>query len=1028
MKFRIPSVVSLLVAIAGNLYCQGYPQEYQRKRFTTEHGLPHNVIYSITRDTTGFLWLVTWDGLSRFDGNEFRNYRHDPDDPGSLPFFMPSKVVTDRLDNVWVHTNSRPVFVYDRADDSFVPGLRGYYRDAKAGDLTRDTSGNIWIALDTILLKYDPATPEPVPVRIIRGGSVISGPQYQSPHIAFDNRGNLWYLLSDGTDFRVYSGNVTGDTVALNYAGLLSLQGFASLPLRTSNMYIEVYVSGSGTAWLSCRHGLFRCDTVTKKFIYESRMDMRQLPEEQLFCWIDENSGIIVRNPGNLSLTSLPVREGEFVECVYADRSGTIWSANIGSAPDNSGLIRHTPVPPWFSHYPDRPQDENSPDIVFPVVRDNRGDLWIGTRNHTSVYRIKADGSETLFALPPDRPGGRIPHVKCMAEDEGGVWFGSTDGRLFKFLFESRDVRQVYPVPGSGKPGIAGLHNILTDGNSLVINGSEGVYRFDFAARNPDLCYKHLPPGTGFSLVKDSRGGFWLGSWGSHVIHLDSALQKTEEFILGDGENIVEHICIGDSSDIWVALMGGGLGHLYTETGKTEILTTADGLSNNITYSILRDNRGSLWLSTNEGLSMFNPATRVFRNYGRAEGLMISEFNSDSFFRTSSGEMLFGGIGGVVGFFPDSIAENLRLHDKKHLAITGLKVSGIGYTMERAPYETDTYRLRKGDNNFQATMTLFDLVSPETVMYRYRLSGRDNDWIVTDNRNPVISYANLTHRDYRLELEATNDLGEWAFRKTVLITVPHSFFERPVVRAVLLLLFLVPLLFAAVSYLRNQRLKDRQMLDRLRLESLRSQMNPHFVFNSLSSINYFIAKEDRLAANEYIADFSRLIRSIIDNLGEDYVTLNKELRSLNDYLRLEHLRFGDRFTYTLSAEKKKSPDDVTIFPGMIQPFVENAIWHGVRNLAECKGHIRIVLDSAGPELLRCTIEDDGIGRKKAMEIRGKLSGHRSRGIELVSERLKIYNAMTRRDYKIIIEDLYPEREDTGTRVTVDIPAGRINLR
>jgi LytS/YehU family sensor histidine kinase len=200
------------------------------------------------------------------------------------------------------------------------------------------------------------------------------------------------------------------------------------------------------------------------------------------------------------------------------------------------------------------------------------------------------------------------------------------------------------------------------------------------------------------------------------------------------------------------------------------------------------------------------------------------------------------------------------------------------------------------------------------------------------------------------------------------------------------------------------------------------------VFNSLSSINYFIAKEDRLAANEYIADFSRLIRSIIDNLGEDYVTLDKELRSLNDYLKLEHLRFGDRFTYTLSAEKKESPDDVTIFPGMIQPFVENAIWHGVRNLAERKGHIRIVLDSAGPELLRCTIEDDGIGRKKAMAIRGKLSGHRSRGIELVSERLKIYNAMTRRDYKIIIEDLYPEREDTGTRVTVDIPAGRINLR
>jgi len=350
-------------------------------------------------------------------------------------------------------------------------------------------------------------------------------------------------------------------------------------------------------------------------------------------------------------------------------------------------------------------------------------------------------------------------------------------------------------------------------------------------------------------------------------------------------------------------------------------------------------------------------------------------------------------------------------------------VSGIGFQMGEAPYETDIFRLRRGDNNFQATITLFDLDAPEKVMYRYRLHGRDNDWIVTGHRNPVISYANLTHKDYRLEMEATNELGEWAFRKEITVSIPHRFFELPIVRITLLMIGLFSVVFALIYYLRHQRLKERQLLDSLRLESLRSQMNPHFVFNSLSSINYFISKEDRIAANEYIADFSRLIRSIIDNTGEDFVTLDRELQSLADYLKLEHLRFGDRFTYSVSSEKILSPEEVRVFPGMIQPFVENAIWHGVRNLAERKGHISVVLGHAGPERLRCTIEDDGIGRKKATVIRGIVPGHRSRGIELVSERLRIYNAMTRRDYKIIIEDLYPEREDTGTRVTVDLPAG-----
>jgi len=949
MKFSFPFIVALLSATAGNLFCQGNPPEYQQKRFTSENGLPHNVIFSITRDTTGFLWLATWDGLSRFDGNEFRNYRHDPDDPGSLPFLIPSKVVTDRLNNVWILTNSRPVYVYNRASDNFRPGLEGIYRDAGAGDLVCDPSGNIWIALDTVLLRYDPAKGEPVAVRLVRDGSLISGRRYEYPHIAFDNRGDIWYVSGDNTDLRVYTGSLTGDTITLRFAGSLSLEGFRSLQLRTSQMYHGVYISASGTAWLSCRYGLFRCDTLTKEFIHENMIEPDQMQELPVFFWSDETTGINIRNPGERPPVNLPVSEGEFVECVYADRSGTIWSANINRTLENLGLNRYTPVPPWFTHYLNGLNKDKSHNIVFPLLKAGNGDLWIGTRNDVYLHRINTAGIETLFSLPSDGPGNASPHAKCMAEDEEGIWFGTTDGRLFYFSNESQKASQVYPNPGLGSPVIGGIHNILADGKGLVINSSEGLFRFDKASRIPVPGYTHDPPGTGFSLIRDGNGGFWLGTWGSRVIHLDSALHKTGEYVIGRGDNIVEHICIGDSSDIWVALMGGGLGHLYPETGKTEILTTADGLSNNITYSILRDDRGYLWISTNEGLSTFNPATKIFRNYSRTEGLLISEFNSDSFFRTPSGEMFFGGIGGVVGFFPDSIADNLRTNDKKNLTITGLKISGIGYNLAKAPYETDTFRLRKGDNNFQATMTLFDLAAPEKVMYRYRLSGRDSAWIVTGPRNPVISYANLTHKDYRLELEAINELGEWAYRKTVLITVPHRFFEHPVVRAVLLMLFLAPLLFAIMSYLRQQRLKERQMLDRLRLESLRSQMNPHFVFNSLSSINYFIAKEDRLAANEYIADFSRLIRSIIDNLGEDYITLDRELRSLNDYLKLEHLRFGDRFTYIVSIEKIESPDYVTVFPGMIQPFVENAIWHGVRNLAERKGHISIVLESAGPE-------------------------------------------------------------------------------
>ena len=169
--------------------------------------------------------------------------------------------------------------------------------------------------------------------------------------------------------------------------------------------------------------------------------------------------------------------------------------------------------------------------------------------------------------------------------------------------------------------------------------------------------------------------------------------------------------------------------------------------------------------------------------------------------------MYFGGIGGVVRLFPDSIEENQGKAGRRALAVTGLKVSGIGFQMGEAPYETDIFRLRRGDNNFQATITLFDLDAPEKVMYRYRLHGRDNDWIVTGHRNPVISYANLTHKDYRLEMEATNELGEWAFRKEITVSIPHRFFELPIVRITLLMIGLFSVVCPHIP-LRHQRLKE----------------------------------------------------------------------------------------------------------------------------------------------------------------------------------------------------------------------------
>jgi hypothetical protein len=468
--------------------------------------------------------------------------------------------------------------------------------------------------------------------------------------------------------------------------------------------------------------------------------------------------------------------------------------------------------------------------------------------------------------------------------------------------------------------------------------------------------------------------------------------------------------------------MGGGLGHAYTRTGKTEFFTTADGLSNNTTYSIVKDEKGFLWISTNQGIARFNPATRKFRNFGRNDGLKIEEFDSDAFLQTLEGEIYFGGINGIVHFHPDSIYEKEKSAAIAPLVITRFQVSGIERRFIRAVYDLDSLELRKGDNNFQVGFACINFPFAEQIKYRYRLQGTGDDWTITDHRNRQINYTNLLPGNYTLEIEATNPEGEWASHKSLYIRIPFRYYETWWFRIVVIFFLLSLMTLVVLLIIRQIRLKALQKQDELALENIRKQMNPHFIYNSLNSINYFIMKNDRVSANSYIADFSRLIRSILTNMSDDFVPLERELQSISDYLKLEHLRFGDRFDYHLDSGQLEEAFDLEIMPGMVQPFIENAIWHGIRNLEGRKGTILVWFEIPEKKgFIRCRVEDTGVGRKLAASFRNELPGRKSRGVGIVAERLKLVNNMRNTGYSIVVEDFFSDREETGTRVTVDIP-------
>jgi LytS/YehU family sensor histidine kinase len=159
----------------------------------------------------------------------------------------------------------------------------------------------------------------------------------------------------------------------------------------------------------------------------------------------------------------------------------------------------------------------------------------------------------------------------------------------------------------------------------------------------------------------------------------------------------------------------------------------------------------------------------------------------------------------------------------------------------------------------------------------------------------------------------------------------------------------------------------------------------------------------------------------LTNLSKDYIPFDKELETLEDYLKLEHLRFGNKFDYVLLADKIQNKEETFVFPGMVQPFIENAVWHGVRGLKNRKGFIKIEFLPVNPKKIRCIIQDDGIGREQSKISKNYLPGKQSRGIGIVTERLRIISRIKKVDYAVKISDVHPDEEYTGTLVMIDLP-------
>ncbi|MFD2724592.1 tetratricopeptide repeat-containing sensor histidine kinase [Hyunsoonleella rubra] len=273
--------------------------------------------------------------------------------------------------------------------------------------------------------------------------------------------------------------------------------------------------------------------------------------------------------------------------------------------------------------------------------------------------------------------------------------------------------------------------------------------------------------------------------------------------------------------------------------------------------------------------------------------------------------------------------------------------------------------------------------------------------------------ADLVAKQNRINsLESDRELSESKYLLTTEQSKRQKIIIYSLIGGVFLLLLTAVLMF---KYIKQQRLANNL----LALKSLRSQMNPHFIFNALNSVNSFIASSDERTANKYLTDFSKLMRAVLENSEEDFIPLEKEIELLQLYTKLEHFRFQDKFDYAINVDEKIAIADFVIPPMLLQPYIENAVWHGLRYKKE-KGQLNIDIVQANEDEIKITITDDGIGRKKSKALKTQnQKKQNSKGMGNIKKRVAILNEMYKDKVDVFVDD-FQDEEDTGTKVIVTL--------
>ncbi len=962
--------VFLLMLIRLLLPDPVYSQEYSYTHYDITEGLAGSTVYALAQDKDGFLWASTETGVSRFDGTHFRNFTA----ADGLPDIEVLELFSDSRGRVWMAPFRKSVCYYYRGrihnqdNDSMLSGI---HLKRNVENFMEDAAGNL-------LIQENSAIHVVTPQGVVRSYDRIGDrPISESLAVSLDFGGHFLIQVEE---------LVVG----------LTDRGFGPALKVGIRMLHQNFVALSPSYFVSTAN--------------QNQFQIRSL-------WTDRVQALPFKN---LALRSISVRIAEDSLLFLNTQSGSI------EYNTHTGKYRH--------FLPGKP--------ISRVFRDRDGNLWFSTLGQ-GIYRLSSDEFRTKIIPTGDAPQTSIHSIKKIGKD---LWVGNDHHQVYFLSVPNLDImgtlcqstdsrsRVLYidtidretavfagdntwstasrvnrTLPGETPMGVKSV--VRKNDRQLILATSRGVYIYDKPLRKfVDTIWRerttvvyyyrdttYVGTLTGLYRLNGNRSVDFLGEHIPFLRERISAIDRT------------------DDGTIWIGSYGEGIIG-YRHDSVVAVINKGSGLTSDICRNLYLY-RQTLWVGTDQGLNRIGldkpgyPITRYTFNDGLGSNIVNVVLQDSS--------VVYVGTPAGLSYFDQSKAvtrEGCRLY------LLSVMNNGKDRT-------TDTAALviPFADRNVQFGFVGISYRSVGDITYRYRMIGLDSVWRTT--RQTLLEYPVLPPGNYEFQLAAANKFGISSGMLRQRFTVITPFWLTTWFELLVVAIFAFGTWGIASWRVRTirRRQQEREQLNRKMMDfermALQAQMNPHFIFNCLTSVQQYIVDQDIFSANKYVTGLARLIRLTLHNSSLAFIRLTDEIDYLSAYMALEKLRFKEKMEYSIDVDPQILQNSCYIPPMLIQPYLENSIRHGLRHRKGGMGYLwlRIRQDQTGGRRgLTVVVEDNGIGRERSA--RYKTTEHieyQSKGMTMTEERIRMINAAYGGDIRVEVIDLEDAAgQPAGTRVVM----------